>query len=108
MDYYAESATPFVYSMPPKRWPDGEVDPVVVRIFPFGEGSQGDPLGGRARMSWAMSVDEADELANALTACVAAARNGEYSSYGEVLREAVDKSEIEDARAVLRHAGEID
>lgn len=107
LDYYAESASPFVYSMPPKHWPDGDVSPVVVRICPFGEGSQGDSSAGRATMSWALSLQEAEGLAEALSECVAAAKKGEYSSYGEVLRDAVEKSEVEDAREVLRRAGEI-
>jgi hypothetical protein len=54
-----------------------------------------------------MSVEEADELVRSLSACVADAKKGEYSSYGEVLHEAVERSEIEDAKAVLRKAGEI-
>lgn len=108
MDYYAESASPFVYSMPPRTGPDGDVSPAGIRIYPFGQGDRGDATSGRATMSWALSMEEAAELAAALTECVAAAKKGEYSSYGEVLHEAVEKSYIEDARAVLRQAGEID
>ncbi|MGY4713029.1 hypothetical protein ACXDF8_26355 [Mycolicibacterium sp. CBM1] len=108
MDYYAESASPFVFSSPPRTFPDGDVLPAVIRIYPFGEGDRGDHETGRATMSWALSIDEAAELATALMECVAAAKRGEYSSYGEVLREAAERSEVEDARAVLRQAGELD
>jgi hypothetical protein len=91
--YLDDGSTPFVYSIPPRKDPDGSTQPAQVTILPFG--SDLDPAKPKPDLATykpdkgsttlTLSVEEAEELALQLVTVVQAAKSGHYSALGEEL-----------------------